>query len=327
MKFRTQLSLPPSVQKIDYQSPIMGIGSCFIENIGTLLTQYKFPTCLNPFGILYNPVSINHTLQRLLQPQLYTPKDLIENREIWYSFDHHGAFSSTEAATTIALINQSYQTAISFFNTTKWLFLTFGTATIYRYKSSKKIVANCHKIPNQQFEKERLTITQIVDALSITLERLFQKNPSVNILLTVSPVRHIKDGIVENQRSKSILLLATEQLVQSFPQVHYFPAYELVMDDLRDYRFFEKDLVHPNQMAIAYIWQVFISTYCSETTKQLMKSVQKIVQASQHRPFHTQSTEHQHFVQKQLEKIEHLETQYSFLSFERERELLLKNSK
>ena len=322
MEFRTQLSNLSSATKMAYQEPILGIGSCFIENIGSLLQTYKFPTLLNPFGILYNPFSIHYCLERLLENRPYTAKELIDNKGIWYSFDHHGRFSSTDPNTAIELINHSFQEAVTFLKNTKWLIVTLGTATVYRYKTTKKVVANCHKLPNSQFTKERLSVAQIVDTLSTTFEALQKNRPATNILLTVSPVRHIKDGIIENQRSKATLLLAVDQLVNQFEQVSYFPAYELVMDDLRDYRFFEKDLVHPNQLAVAYIWEAFEQAYFTESTSQLKNKILKIVNASQHRPFHPNSPQHQQFIKKQLIQIELLEASYPYLSFEKEKNLL-----
>ncbi len=322
MEFRTQLTSPSSEAKIGYQSPILGIGSCFIENIGGLLQSYKLPTLLNPFGILYNPLSIHYCIERLLQNTPYTTDELVDHQGIWYSFDHHGHFSSTEPNKAVALINHSYQEALSFLKNTNWLILTLGTATVYRYKVNQKVVANCHKIPNSQFSKERLTIAQIVDALSKTFIALEKKGLDVNILLTVSPVRHIKDGIIENQRSKSTLLLAVEQLVHQFEQVSYFPAYELVMDDLRDYRFFERDLVHPNQMAVTYIWEAFEQAYFTDKTSQLKNKIAKIVKASQHRPFHPHTPQHQQFIQQQLKQIEIVEAAHPYLSFEKEKNLL-----
>lgn len=318
MEFRSTFPLSPSMHKIDHQSPILGIGSCFIENIGGLLQQYKFPTLLNPFGIIYNPISIDTCLTRLLQNKPYEVSELIENQGIWYSFDHHGQYSGTNSLDTLALINQSYLQAVDFLKNTKWLFLTFGTATIYIHQESRKIVANCHKIPNKHFKKHRLSVSQIVEPLARTLGKLQDKNKELKVVLTVSPIRHIKDGIIENQRSKATLLLAAEQLSDRLEHT-YFPSYEIMMDDLRDYRFYEKDLIHPNSQAIAYIWDAFEKTFFLDSTKDLKNSIKKIVQASQHRPFHPNTVQHQQFLQKHLQLIELLEKRHPYLSFEKEK--------
>jgi len=316
--FRTILPLQKSSLSIDYQSPILCMGSCFTQNIGQRLIDFKFPTLINPFGILYNPLSIKNNLDHLLAVKNYTSEDLFFHQDLWHSFDHHGAFSNPDQNSILSQINTRLKAAQLFLKKTKILILTFGTSNIFIKKSTQKVVANCHKIPNMEFEKRRLTIAEILEALTPVLEKLNATHPEMEVIFTVSPVRHLKDGLLENQRSKATLLLAIEALTQQFPFAHYFPAYELVLDDLRDYRFFEKDMAHPNELAIEYIWNAFQTTYFSVSTKAIFKQIKKVVQASLHRPFHAETNTHQQFVKKQLEKIELLTQQYPFLEFTKE---------
>jgi len=319
--FRTILPLQKSSISINYQSPIICIGSCFTQNIGQRLIDSKFPTLLNPFGILYNPISIKNSLDLLLAEKSYRSEDLFFYQDLWHSFDHHGAFSSPDQSRILTQINTRLKTTQLFLKKTKILILTFGTSNVFIKKSTQKVVANCHKIPNTEFEKKRLTIAAITAGLTPVLEKLKVSNPDLEVIFTLSPVRHLKDGLLENQRSKATLLLAIEALTQQLSFTHYFPAYELVQDDLRDYRFFEKDMAHPNELAIEYIWNAFQTTYFLDSTTTIFKQVKKVVQASLHRPFHPQTKNHQQFVIKQLEKIELLTQQYPFLELTKERQL------
>ncbi len=318
MDFRTPLEITPSALDINYQSPILGLGSCFAENIGHRLQRYKFPALLNPFGIIYNPVSIQQSIHRMLTGQPYTAEELISNQGIFYSFDHHGQFSDTNPTATLSLINQSLEAGSSFLKRAKYLIITLGTANVFVQRSTGKVVANCHKFPAQEFEKKRLPPQQIQTGLAKSLNQILALNPAIEVILTVSPIRHIRDGLIESQRSKASLLLAVEELVKALPFVSYFPAYELMMDDLRDYRFYEKDLIHPNQMAIDYIWEGFQRAYFSENTLQILAQVKKVVQASQHRPFHPALPAHQTFLKKQLVQIEQLKNSHPYLDFQEE---------
>ncbi|MEM1122075.1 MAG: GSCFA domain-containing protein [Bacteroidota bacterium] len=317
--FRTILSPQKATISIDYHTPILCVGSCFTQNVGQLLIDYKFPALLNPFGILYNPISIKHSLDRLLTGIKYEPDDLFFHQDLWYSFDHHGVFAHPNQSTALAKINGALSKASHFLTTTKRLMITLGTANVFVYQQTQKIVANCHKVPTNKFVKKRLSVSEVVSSLTPILTELKIKNPALAIIFTVSPIRHLKDGIIESQRSKATLLLAVEQLAKNLPFVHYFPAYELVLDDLRDYRFYEKDMAHPNGQAIQYIWDFFRQTYFSEQTALIFKKVKKIVQASQHRPFHAITPTHQQFVRQQLENISAMEKQYPFLTLKRER--------
>lgn len=317
--FRTVLPVKQTLISFNYQSNTLCIGSCFADNIGQLLVDNKFPCLLNPFGILYNPISIQQGLEMLLNEDIYPTNNLFSNLGVWHSFDFHGAFSHPDKNRALHLINASLTNAKTFLSQTKRLILTFGTANVFIKKSTQQIVANCHKVPNQQFEKKRLTVTEIVDGLLPTLVKLKNVCPELEIIFTVSPVRHIKNGLIENQLSKATLLLAIETLTKKLTFAHYFSAYELVLDDLRDYRFFEKDLIHPNEIAIQYIWEHFQQTYFSEKTTIIFNKIKKVVQASHHRSFHLQTEAHQQFVKKQLKIITQLEQQYAFLNLSKER--------
>lgn len=319
--FRTILSPQKANISIGYHTPIICIGSCFTENIGQLLIENKFPTSLNPFGIIYNPVSIKQSLDRIISGAQYTAKDIFFHQDLWHSFDHHGVFSHPNQQASLELINNKLETVAKFLKKANRLILTLGTANVFVNKTTGKIVANCHKLPNTAFEKKRLSISEIVFSLQPTLEKLKTINPDCEVIFTVSPVRHLKDGIIENQRSKATLLLAIEEIMSQLDYVHYFPAYEIVLDDLRDYRFFERDMAHPNELAIQYIWDFFQQTYFSKETYSIFSKVKKMVQASKHRPFHKNTYTHQQFVKRQLENIATLEKQHPFLSLTNEREI------
>ena len=319
--FRTKTTLPPYPFSIDHQNSLLCIGSCFSENIGARLVRYKFPCLINPFGVLYNPISIQQTLHLLMDETQFKEADLFFHLDLWHSFFHHGRFSHPDKKTALANINSALEKASHFVKTTSRLLLTFGTANVFVLKSNHKIVANCHKVPADQFEKRRLTTTEIIEAFLLTLRNIKQHNPALEVILTVSPVRHIRNGLIENQRSKATLLLAVEALASQLDFVHYFPAYEILLDDLRDYRFYNKDLIHPNVVAVDYIWEDFQQAFFSEQTKMLLKKIEKIIQASEHRPFHPQTNTHREFVLKQLQNIQELEREYEFLDFEKEKSL------
>ena len=317
--FRTVLPIPISDIRVNHQENILGIGSCFVKNIGDLLRTYKFPCLLNPLGILYNPISIQQSIELLLNDTTFTTDDLVENQGVWYSFAHHGSFSHPQATAILSQINQSLAQARTHLQTTKILLITLGTASVFVHKHTGKVVANCHKFPANHFEKKQLTVEQVQSALKDCLVKVKDNHPQISVILTLSPVRHIRDGLLESQRSKATLLLAIAQVEQELSYVNYFPAYELVMDDLRDYRFYESDLIHPNQQAITYIWEAFKKTYCSDSSLQLLAAITKILRASQHRPFHSTTPAHQRFIAQQLQNIVRLEQQYSFLNFEQEK--------
>jgi len=321
LSFRTPVSISSSKIQIQHENAILSIGSCFAQNIGNRLLTGKFSTLLNPFGIVYNPISIQKTIFKIKNKEIYTEKNIIENNGLWHSLDHHGCFSSTNLTEILQNINSAIKNANVFLQSTNRVLITLGTAHVFEYKKTGEVVTNCHKLPNNDFNRKRLNVSEIVAALSATFDLLKSQNEDLKIIMTVSPIRHIRDGLQENQLSKATLLLAIDELVQNFDFVEYFPAYELVLDDLRDYRFYESDMIHPNNLAIDYIWEQFSKTYFSAKTLQLNQQIEQIIRASQHRPFHATSAQYLAFKQQQLEKIERLEMQYDFLNFEKEKKI------
>lgn len=313
MDFRTSIIPDKPEFNIDYQSKLMLFGSCFAENIGAKLSYSNFDVNVNPFGILYNPASISKVLHLLLDKKVFTEKDIFKHRDIYYSFYHHGDFSSTDEADCLRKIQDSMEQASSDLLDRDILLITFGTAHIFNFRETDEIVSNCHKLPASLFSRKRLTVDEIVDEWSILIKKLREVNPQLKLLFTVSPVRHWKDGAHGNQLSKSILLLAIDKLQAQYAGVFYFPAYELVLDDLRDYRFYEQDMLHPNNIAIDYIWEHFENTYFDNKTRDIIKEWEGIKRAVNHRPFNEHSTDHQSFLRQTLQKITKIEQKYPFL--------------
>jgi hypothetical protein len=311
--FRTPVISKPSHNKIGYQSRLMLMGSCFSENMGMKFSQFKFCVDNNPFGIIFNPSSVKLGLERLLSGREYTQEDLGCNEGLWFSFHHHGRFSNIDPNQCLTNINQ--QLAISRNNLlhANFLFITFGTAYIYEHRQTGQVVANCHKMPAIEFNRRRLSVDSIVAEYSSILTQISTYNPNLQVVFTVSPVRHWKDGPHENQISKSILLLAIDSLCQKYPNTFYYPSYELVMDDLRDYRFYEEDMLHPNTIAINYIWADFTRCFMLPQTITLIKDVEKIVQAMGHRPFNADTPQYLKFARATLNQIYRLQTEHNIL--------------
>ncbi|MFQ5447125.1 MAG: GSCFA domain-containing protein [Saprospiraceae bacterium] len=316
--FRTAIPPVHSEMKITHNDRVLCVGSCFAEHIGGRLNRLKFSTLVNPSGIVYNPVSLAESLETLLSGGLCDESGLFENLGLWHSFAHHGAFSHPNKKTVLENINRSLTEARAFLSKTSRLLVTPGTAHVFVFKKNGRIVANCHKVPGSQFERRRLSVEEVVAALTPVFKKLKHRLPALEIVTTVSPVRHLRDGLVENQRSKATLVLALLQICEELSFVHYFPAYEIVLDDLRDYRFYEADMAHPNKLAVDYVWQHFGQAFFDEKTGELCRQVERIVSAAEHRPFHRQSTEHQTFIQRQLAAIEALQAKNPGLAFEEE---------
>ena len=319
MNFQTSVELPVGLPPISHISPILLMGSCFAENMGTFLTEAKFQLDLNPFGILYNPLSISSALKDIITKKEYTEKDLFTYRGVWHSTMHHGSFSAATPEATLQNINarllQAHQTVPKL----DWLMLTFGTAYVYEAKETGKVVANCHKLPEKNFIRRRLEIDEIVEDYTLLLDELISLNPQLKILFTVSPIRHIRDGMHANQLSKSVLLLAIDRLMQRYPQVTcYFPSYEIVLDELRDYRFYADDMVHPSTLTVNYLWERFSETFFTPETQSLIKECETIRKAIAHKPFHPESEEHKRFLGQIVLKIERLNGKYPYLDFEKE---------
>ncbi|NLX80834.1 MAG: GSCFA domain-containing protein [Proteiniphilum sp.] len=284
MKLLTKIDIAKSDIDINHQTKMMMFGSCFSDNIGTKLLENKFNVNINPFGILYNPASIASSINRLLARKSFTIKDLRYHNNIYQSFMHHGSYSSDDAKYSLSKINEDYRKAAKMIRDTNIFLFTFGTAYTFKLKYSKQVVANCHKFTPDTFIRERLSIDEIVIEWSNILNKLIEINPDAKFIFTVSPIRHWKDGAHENVISKSILHLAIDRLQTIFPNiVSYFPAYEILIDELRDYRFYADDMVHPSSLAVEYIWNKFHDTYFSETTQDINKQWNKLSKAMSHR--------------------------------------------
>ncbi len=314
MQFRTTLSLPKSSFYLSYEKPLLMLGSCFTKNIGTRLQSLHLPVLTNPFGIVYNPISMAKNITYLMTDGIFSEKDIFKEGDLWHSWQHHSRFSSPEKTEILRGINDELSMARNHFAKTKILILTLGTANVFIEKKSNQIVNNCHKVPSHFFDKKRLSVDEVISNLKSVFEKTFIQNADCQIVMTISPIRHLRDGLIENNRSKAVLLLACAELSDLFPNVHYFPAYELVIDDLRDYRFYAPDMMHPTDQAIDYIWQHFTDTFFTEKTKIIAEEVQKINLMKQHRPLHPNTEGYQQFVNNLEERIYKLYLKYPFLN-------------
>lgn len=316
--FRTEVDVIKSDHKITYENLVMFIGSCFSDNIGEKLAHFKFNALLNPFGVLYNPISVANGLTFLYEKKIFKASDLHLHNGLWHSFYHHSSFSNKDPEICLRDINRSVQKGHDFLKNANHLFITFGTAWVFERLSSGEIVSNCHKIPSSEFKRYPLQVKEIVDLYSTLIARIKTLNPNLHVVFTVSPIRHWKDGPVENQRSKSTLIMAVSELCRLITDVGYFPSYEIMMDDLRDYRFYAEDMLHPNNVAIQYIWGKFTGCYMSAETLKIMQEVERIVKASKHVPFNVSAPSHQKFVKQSLEKISQLAKRFAALDFTQE---------
>jgi len=314
MHFRTEINIQPSAFRISHQTPILFMGSCFTDNIGSKLKELHFPSQINPFGVVYNPLSVKKNLQLLMEKKEYTPSDLHYHNELWFSWDHHSSFSGPDRDKVLHQINQEIQKSSEMLQKADFLLITFGTAWAYRLKGTNQIVCNCHKIPAKEFERELLQPEEIAREYLPLFESLQKIIPGIRLIFTISPVRHWKDTAHGNQISKASLLLAVEEFQKRLPgQCDYFPAYELLLDDLRDYRFYADDLVHPNQQAIQYIWEQFSNAYFDTETIQINKKLNELVKAAGHKVQFPQTEAHRKFKNAMLKKIQAFQDSYPFI--------------
>lgn len=300
--FRTPVVLPNAGFEISHQNQMCIIGSCFAEHIGQRMSEARFRSLANPFGIVYNPHAIADTLRRCWAgAPAFEAHDLFENEGVWRSWLHHSRFAQPDKAATLQGLNDGLQAAHQHLHLTDRLLITLGTSDVFVLRENGRIVANNHKMPAALFEHKRLKTNEIADDMTGILQNMKEHNAALQVVLTVSPVRHLRQGAVENQRSKAHLILACEMLVQALPFVHYFPAYELLMDELRDYRFYAADMLHPSDVAVEFIWQKFTETFCSDHTKALLGKINKLNAAAAHRPFNPDTPAHQRFLEKMKE--------------------------
>ncbi len=316
MKLITKVNLPEYPFRIDHHAPSLFMGSCFTENIGRLLERSMFPVFINPFGVSYNPASVARQLEALMLKAAYVPEDLKQYDGRWFSFDHYTGFSSPDQQKCLEGINQSFMQAKKALHQARLLVITWGTSWVYRYKPSGEVVSNCHKIPAGQFTRSRFSVKEIIQLYSDLFPRLLSFNPDLKILLTVSPVRHWKDGAHGNQLSKASLLLASEALEREFPgHIGYFPSYELVMDELRDYRYYAEDMLHTNQIATDYIWEKFREVLVSEESRQIIRDLEPLIKLEEHHSWDSTSEAHVKTLRKLGEKQDTLRKKYPFLNW------------
>jgi len=323
---------PKKIAKlINYRDKLLLIGSCFTEHIGNALHEFKFSLLQNPNGILFDPVSVCNSLISYVQNRQYKESDLFQLNEIWNSWQHHSRFSHIDHEEGLRIINESQQQAHEFLKDANWVIITLGTSFSYRLTdltpqpplqgergNTHAPVANCHRAPAQWFTKNLLSIQEIIEALDLCIHQLFQFNPRLQIIFTISPVRHIRDGVIENNRSKARLVEAVHHIVNKFDKLHYFPAYEIVIDILRDYRFYDIDFVHPNYLATDFVLQKFAASCLDDEARQLMDDLKKISIARRHKAFQPTTLAHKQFLQSSAEKTKELQRKYPFLDLKEE---------
>ena len=321
MSFFTEIQIPEFSDQMDYSKSMMLFGSCFSENIGQKLLDLKFDVDMNPFGILYNPESIANSLRILLEKRVFTEDNLFQDQGLWNSFYHHSRFSDVDQEAALEKINCRISSSHEFLKKADFLVITFGTAWVYELRKTGQIVSNCHKIPAAEFNRFRLEVSHIDNVYTELLEQIRRFNPDLKVIFTVSPVRHWKDGAVENQISKATLLLAIEQLIKGFGNqaCSYFPSYELMMDELRDYRFYAEDMLHISAVAVDYIFERFSKVLITKDSVDISKKVMKVRKAFGHRPVNPNTLEFNEFVVQNLLLINQLTNQFPNLNFMEER--------
>lgn len=320
--FRTPVTIPESALKIGYETPGMLIGSCFSDYIGKTMLQYKWPVLLNPFGTLFNPLSIAGAIERLASGNPVTYDDLRFHNGLWFSFSHYTGYSHPDREVCLSTMNHSVTEASEWLKKCRVLIITFGTAWCYEVKETGQIAANCHKLPASTFNRIFAEPDIIINCYESLIRMLLHLNPDLQILFTVSPVRHWKDGAVNNQLSKSVLHWSIHEIMKLFPKTEYFPSYEIFMDELRDYRFYAPDMLHPSEQGTQYVWERFCDTYTDTGTRKVMVEMDAVLKAVHHRPQYKHTAEFTNFREATLRKMEELEKTYPFLDFSAEKELL-----
>ena len=318
MKLMLDVEIKSPPGKITHADKLFLIGSCFTEHIGRRLEELKFPVLQNPNGILFDPISVSKSINSYVDLKNYGKEDLFFLNELWQSWNHHSIFSGTDILEVLANINRSQVAAHRHLINATWMIITLGSAFSYQLKNNEQSVANCHRAPGQLFNKNLLTTEAIALSLGETIKKLKTFSPALKIIFTISPVRHIRDGVVENNRSKARLIEAVHQLVETFDHTFYFPAYELVIDVLRDYRFYDVDLVHPNYAATEIVFDRFEKSFVDGQTRNLMEEIRKVVNAFKHKPFHPDTVSHQSFMQNSLRSVIELKGKMPHIDFSRE---------
>lgn len=313
MLFRTPVPILESNDKLEIEDLVFSIGSCFSSEISSLLEKGQIQTCHNPFGTLFNPYSIAKAIRAVHDSKMYTQEDLIQYQDKVISLDHHSKYSSGFAHKTLEKINADIEVSNRFLQSTKWVVVTFGSAYVHEFLPRPQIVANCHKLPGNYFKKRLLSAEEVKNSMQQTVEDLLDICPEgVKFLFTLSPVRHTKEGIVENQRSKALLLSSMHEIVEQYEEVIYLPIYEIMLDELRDYRFYKEDMIHPSAQAVNYIFEKFGNAYFSDATMEFIEDNFKIMRSLQHRPSQQEDPKYLEFrealnrkIEKQREKVNH----------------------
>jgi len=315
LKLQTKIPFGPSKHQIDYSSKILLVGSCFVENIGEKLDYFKFQNEINPFGILFQPSAIATFFNRVHAQNFFAKSDLVFHNERWHCLEAHSEKSGIDPDKVLENLNNSLKSTLEFLKNATHVIITVGTAWGYRYKKTGKKVANCHKIPQTEFDKKLAVIDDISTDLSSILGILNAINPQIKVVFTVSPVRHLKDGFVENQRSKAHLISAVHLILEKHDHADYFPSYELMMDELRDYRFYERDMLHPNAVAVDYIWNKFTSVYLTPQAREITVKIDEVQKGLAHRAFNPDSEAHLKFLKKLEIKKSEIEKNFPNIRF------------
>ncbi|MCM4150938.1 GSCFA domain-containing protein [Arenibacter sp. N53] len=315
MKLQTQIPLSRANDGIDYDSRLLLLGSCFAENIGDKFGYYKFQSLVNPFGILYQSMAIRNFVKKVVSGQEFLDDHMLSSGDQWQCLDVHSDLGRSTKNETLEAIENATKKADHWLQGLTHAVITLGTAWAYEYRPTYSIVANCHKLPQSNFNKLLLDPVTITASLLETISLLKKRSPRVKVILTISPVRHLKDGFLENQRSKANLITAVHEVLENSPGTAYFPAYEIMMDELRDYRFYDTDMVHPNQLAIDYIWEKFASVWIATESMAVMEKVVAVQNGLNHRPFNPESPKHQEFLKTLDQKITYLQKEYPFMKF------------
>ncbi|MDR0835170.1 MAG: GSCFA domain-containing protein [Tannerella sp.] len=325
VNYTTKIEIPESRNKIYHEDRVMLLGSCFAEYIGAEMSAKRFNVGINPFGTLYNPKSVAMACKRLLNPLLFSEKDLFFHNGLYSSFFHHGSFSKPDMEDCLKNMNESLENAAEAFKHLTCLVITFGSAYIYYLKENGEVVANCHKRPETDFLRERISVNQITEEWAEVIAHLLKINPALKLIFTVSPIRHFRDGAHNNQLSKATLLLAEQLLTEMYPNnVSYFPAYEIMMDELRDYRFYADDMFHPSPLAVYHIWEKFCETYMTNSTRNLLHEIEKLNKSLNHRILNNESAEYKIFLEQTLLKIERLKEKNPYICLTKD-EIKIKN--
>ncbi|TWO34468.1 GSCFA domain-containing protein [Seonamhaeicola sediminis] len=321
MNLQTKIPLSKqSTNLIDYNSNILLLGSCFVENIGAKLQYFKFQSVVNPFGILFHPKAIEALVENTLQNKFYSEEYLFFNNEQWHCFDVHSKLSNTSKERLLSDLNKQISLTNKQIHESTHLIITLGTAWVYRYIKTNKIVANCHKLTQKAFDKELLSVDEIIGSLRSIVDSIRDINTSASIIFTVSPVRHLKDGFIENTLSKAHLVSAIHEFLNQKSlsgndNLSYFPSYEIMMDELRDYRFYKEDMIHPNQTAVDYVWEKFVTVWIASHTKKTMGEVDAVQKGMLHKPFNPDSEAHKKFLKNLSKKKQQLQKQFTHISF------------